>query len=269
MHSICSLRDFLGSAIKQTVMAATLTLLTPLRAEAQVINVLTDADDEEQKGFSGAIEGSADWRSGNTNLLELSSAGLLRFRRKQHLVLLSVGGEYGVENNEVILNRHSQHLRYRFEFFGPLAVEAFIQHSTDVFRQIANRAVVGIGPRVVAYDSDQLHLAFAAHYMPELQRFFGSDQSTIVDERVSHRVSAYSYLSVELSKRVALIYTLFLQPALNEPSNFRMFSDLRFQLAIADKLNLAVDYKTLFETLPAPGARSVDSVRELGLQYNF
>ena len=93
-------------------------------ARAQIFNVQPLLEKQEHAGFSGAVEGSLDWRTGNTTLTTLSGSAHGQWQRDPQLVFLTVHGELGLSLGAEVVSKDLEHLRYRRRLSRLLAAEA-------------------------------------------------------------------------------------------------------------------------------------------------
>jgi putative salt-induced outer membrane protein YdiY len=240
---------------------------------AQIVNVLDKIDTSgagDDGGFAGAIEAGGNWKSGNVDVLDLTASASLGYRNGRHLVFVAGNAAYGFKNSERYVNKDLEHLRYRIDIIGPLSLEAFAQHDRNEFRRRALRGLVGIGPRVELMSITRMNLDLGIAYMPELERL--SEKEGVSDsglERWTHRGSAYLQSHVRINKRLSLDHSLFLQPALDEWTNLRVFSELGFEVDLWKYFSLRLAYVLQVDTKPPETVHPADAQRKLSLKASF
>jgi hypothetical protein len=234
-------------------------------AEAQITNVLNKARNAEPDGVSYVLTGRLDWRSGNVNRVDVAGDTTFIGQSAPHLVLVSANGQFAVQDEERIISRHLEHARYRLTVYGPFELEAFVQHDFNQFRRRAVRVVFGTGPRVVIPIPGPLDQAFGLAYMPEYEVLSEGDYADSGVMRWHHRLSAYSSTSVDITNRIQLAGTIFVQPALNRITNARMFGELGFNFGIWGPLSITASWVIQLDTEPPESVRPTDSVRLFGL----
>lgn len=247
------------------------TMTSP--AAAQIVNVLDSIEANggvPTDGFAGALEGAGSWRSGNVDVLDLSVAGNLGYRSGRHLVFVVGKAAYGFKKPERYVNRDLEHLRYRFDVIGPLSVEAFVQHDRDEFRRRALRGLFGVGPRVELLSIRRMDLALGVAFMPEFEQL--SDQEGVSDsglERWTLRGSSYLRSDIRIDERLSLDHTVFLQPALDEWTNIRVFSELGFEVDLWTHFSLRLSYVLQVDSQPPDTVLPADAQRKLALKAGF
>lgn len=244
---------------------ASLTLVST--APAQIVNVLNETPHEDDEGFGGRVSASGKWVSGNVDQTEIEGSLSLRYRYDRHLWLLFGSGAFGQLNGKRSVNKNTAHFRYRVDVTGPLQLEAFVQTDRNEFRRRVSRTVFGGGPRVELMRGPVMWLALGVSYMPELEKL---SEGAFVDSGLSrwhHRLSIYNNTTVRLNERLALLFTAYAQPAVDEIDNLRAFSDLSFRITIVDGLQLTLSHSLQLDTDPPTTVQPVDADRRMTLSY--
>ena len=94
------------------IVAAAAVLAAPRSATAQIVNVQSLVAGHAPEGLSGSIDASIDWRTGNTDLLDLAGAVMLRYRSGGDLAIAVARGEIATALGERIVAKTFEHLRY-------------------------------------------------------------------------------------------------------------------------------------------------------------
>ena len=193
------------------VVVTLLLLLSSSVAQAQIFNVQPLLDKQSRDGFSGALEGAADWRSGNTNILMLTGNGVVQYRKQRHLVFIDVHGEYGLQGTNELVSKDLEHARYRYRLSRAIDFEAFVQHDADAFRRLAVRAVAGVGARLRLVEGKHVTLAVAGAYMPDYERLSAGLFPDSRAQSLAHRLSTYAVIAVSQGK-IMVAHTIYAQP---------------------------------------------------------
>ena len=117
----------------------------PDSASGQIVNVLSMAGDGE--GFSGAVNGAVDWRSGNVDSTRATADLMLSLRGDKDLVFLVTRGDLGIKSDAMYLAKVFEHIRYRRSIGGRWSTEVFAQHTYDEFQKLQFRLLGGLGLR--------------------------------------------------------------------------------------------------------------------------
>ena len=237
-------------------------------APAQILNVQPLLAREAEEGLSGAVDGSADWRGGNVDLLLLSGSVVGRLLHGPHLVFLMTRAEIGRQGDARFVNRDIEHLRYRYAAGGPWFGEVFVQHDRDEFRRLALRALWGAGPRVES-SVGAMRVAAGMAYMMELEELQGDEAADAGLSMLNHRVSSYAMVTIRVAERIRLGHTFYVQPRIDRPADVRLLADTELVLSASAALSMKIALSLAFDSEPPAGVQAVDGIRKASLQLNF
>lgn len=250
------------------IMAA--AVAAPVAARAQIFNVQPLLDKQAREGFSGAIEASADWRSGNTDLTLLGGNGVAQWRRGRHLLFTTLHGELGAKSGVEFVSKDLEHLRYRYRIQRALAAEAFVQHDQDAFRRLAVRAISGVGLRLRVVDGKRVTFAVAAAYMLEYERLAGGMFADANTQELNHRLSTYAVISIAIAGgRVMLAHTVYAQPRFDDFSDIRWLHDSTLALTVTRYLSVRFSTTFTLDTRPPEGVKPLDTAIKSSLAVTF
>jgi putative salt-induced outer membrane protein YdiY len=250
------------------VGSVTAFLLWSSVAEAQIFNVQPLLDKQSRDGFSGALEGAADWRSGNTNILMLTGNGVVQYRKQRHLVFIDIHGEYGLQGTNELVSKDLEHARYRYRLSRAIDFEAFVQHDADAFRRLAVRAVAGVGARLRLVEGKHVTLAVAGAYMPDYERLSAGLFPDSRAQSLAHRLSTYAVIAVSAGK-IMVAHTIYAQPRFDDFHDVRMLSDSSLSLTVTKHVAVRFSLTMTLDTEPPAGIRPVDSELKSTLSFSF
>lgn len=242
-------------------------------ASAQIVNVAQLVDQEVREGFSLSTELSWERRLGNSDLSTLAGKATTYFRHSDHLLILILDREYGIQNQETFIDRSFQHLRYRYQFSDWVEVESFIQHDRNRFRRLASRSLIGAGPRFALVQTDQhlLYLGIAPMY--ESEEFetdsFVSDAPLVRRTENNVRISSSLSYRFQLADHVIFGNTAYWQPIIDEQDRYRLLNDTSLTLHITKRLGLGFSATLTHDTDPPAGVRRTDHHYKNSLIINF
>lgn len=249
------------------VVLAALGVASP--AGAGIVNVQSILATEADEGLSGSIAGSADWRTGNVDLLVLSAAPVARYRRRDHLLVGIVRGELGRSKGERIISRTFEHLRYRYQLHPRLVGEVFTQHEYDEFRRLELRALVGAGPLFHLLQADGYRLSWGVAYMLEYENLRDDMQPDAGTTDLAHRASTYLTGSYELDDRVQLVETVYAQPRLTEASDLRLLNESQIIVKVTEAIGLTTALTVAWDNAPPAGIEELDTSLKSSITYSF
>jgi hypothetical protein len=244
--------------------------LSPAEAPAQIVNVqpLISADEEKQ-GFSFVLEGSADIRRGNTNLVALSGNAIAQYRARGHLAFVLARGDFGARDGAPFMNKDLEHARYRVRLAGPLAGEVFVQHDRDAFRRLSLRALAGLGLRLHMIQWDVLDASLGAAYLLEYERLAGGEEPDAGATTLAHRLSTYVVLSTHVTDVLDLGVTMYVQPRLTRASDIRLLSETSLLAKAAKHFSLKLTLTSAFDSEPPASVVPLDTTLKGALQVSF
>lgn len=248
-------------------------LLAPAVARAQIVNVQPLlAKSDELQGFSISVEGSADIRRGNVNLLALSANTSAQYRAGRHLFFAMVRGDFSEKDGEPFVNRDLEHLRYRVRLGGPqspFAWEAFAQHDRDAFRRLALRMLLGSGPRVRLNPWKDFSAAVGAAYMFEYEELAGGPEADAGNEYVDHRLSTYLVLQAQVTRLISLGETMYLQPRLDQWRDIRVLNEASLLTQATTNFSVKVALTSAYDSQPPIGVAPLDSTMKASFLVSF
>lgn len=252
------------------LLISALLALLPAQATAQILNVqpLIAADDTKQ-GPTLAIEGGADIRRGNTDLLNFTGSFIGQYRSGRHLAFILLRGEYSEGAGETLTNKDLEHLRYRVSVTGPFAMEAFVQHDRDEFRRLALRTVAGVGPRLHIVSWAGLQISLGAAYMFEFERLAKGDEPDAGDDLFGHRLSSYVVMSMSVAESLSIGFTMYLQPRLTRWSDVRVLGETSLVSKITKRLATKMTLTNAFDSAPPAGVLPLDTTLKASLQVSY
>jgi putative salt-induced outer membrane protein YdiY len=249
------------------VALAAIGLASPARAG--IVNVQSILATEADEGLSGAIAGSADWRTGNTELLVLSASPVARYRRGNHLFIGIVRGELGRSKGQRIISKTFEHLRYRHRLSPRLTAEVFTQHEYDRFRRLELRALVGAGPVLHLLRGEEYRLSWGVAYMIEYEELRGDELPDAGEDDLAHRASTYLTGTYELDERVQFIETIYVQPRLTDASDIRLLNDSQIVFKITEDIALTTAFSLAWDNAPPQGIEQLDTSLKSSITYTF
>lgn len=247
-------------------------LLLPLAARAQIVNVQALFDETAPQGLSAALEGSADWRTGSTDVLLLRGGAVGQYKVGSRALLGALRGEYGWAKGTVISSRLFEHLRYRQRVSDWLAAEAFAQHEFDRFRRLELRALLGAGPRFTLWPQQlqqpqaavqertyERQLVVGVALMAELERLQRDAQPDAGQRTLDARVSSYVLGRLKFRENVELVETFYVQPLLVRPRDFRIRNETQLTVQLTKQLSAGVGYVVTYDRYPPAGVPKLDT----------
>lgn len=253
--------------MRAVVIAILVVVASGRLASAQIVNVQGAlAKPPAEDGMTGEVALKVNWREGNNPILDLGAAASTVLRHGRWLGLAIVRGGYG-KSREVLLSRKTfEHLRARVRLDDTWRWELFAQHEYDQFRRLRFRALTGTGPAYQIVDSPAFGLLAGAAYMLELEELDDRMGATDAGDRtLAHRVSAYITGHQVANANVDIVETVYAQPRIDEPSDFRLLGELAVQSKLASRFSLRTAFTFAFDTSPPDLLVRYDTALEVAL----
>lgn len=242
------------------------------RAFAQIVNVQSQIKDIPD-GFSGAIEGEGEWKTGSTKLIEGGAALRLAYRHEDDLLFGIVKGKYGklynTDPDTLIASRTFGHIRYRHTLSCWLIGEAFVQNETDRFRRLATRTLLGGGGRFILVENEKYDAYFGAAYMFEYEHLRDDKELDANQTQYNHRGSFYFVGNLNLSKTAQASGSTYVQPKLTAPSDYRVLVEASIKSALAKNFALKTGFTLVYDTAPPASLPRFDTGLETSVEYTF
>jgi hypothetical protein len=257
-------------AVSLATVATVAAIAAAPPAHAQIVNVQGSLTKEPPPGWSGAVTVGVDWQTGNTDIVRLSGAGSLLYRRGPWLALLLARGEYSEGRGVKLAEKSFEHLRARRRLGDRLLWEVFVQHEYDAFRRLSVRALAGTGPayRVLARAGGSLTAGLA--YMAEYERL--SERMDTADSGARawrHRLSSYLTGSLALGDGVTGTQTVYVQPRFDAPDDVLVLSESSVQSKLTSRLSLVNSFVLTYDASPPETIEALSTALKVSLAYAF
>ncbi len=243
--------------------------LASSKAQAGIYNVQSIVSSEAKAGVSGAISGSADWRTGNIDFLSLSATPLARYRSGDHLVIGLAQANYKTSKSDTIISRTFEHLRYRNQFSDRVLVEIYGQHEFDGVKRLKLRALAGAGPKVEILRDKSFGLDIGVSYMLEYEELQDDGPADGGATDLQHRSSAYIVGRYELDERVQFFETMYVQPRLTGASDYRVLNDTQISFSITKRLSFSTALSISYDSTPPLEIKKLDTALKSSLSYEI
>ncbi len=247
-----------------------LVLLGSREASAQIVNVQALFDEATSPlGVSGGAEVSLDWRTGSTSLLVVRGLVLGQWRSEKHTVQGVVRGEYGYAQDDLIVGKVLEHVRYRYRFTDWMRAEIFAQHELDAFRRLRLRALVGAGPRFTLWRAEQGSLLFGVAAMGEYEQLRNDALPDAGTETLDPRLSSYALGRMKLLENLSLVETLYVQPRLTRFSDVRVLNETALVVDVNEHFSFSTGLVLTYDSAPPATVPRFDTQLRSALGVKF
>ncbi|MBV7270033.1 DUF481 domain-containing protein [Winogradskyella luteola] len=171
-----------------------------------------------------------------------------------------------IEENSLV-NRGTQHLRYNRRISDKVKWEAFVQGQYDAISEIGFRGLIGTGPRFKLSKNDNYRFYLGTLIMYEYEK-----ASSAIPDRIQQDVRGSAYLSFSLypTETISIISTSYYQPRIDAFNDFRFSSNTSMLFKILEDLAFKVNFNFFHDAFPVSSAVP-ETQFELtnGLLYTF
>ena len=254
------------------IIPALLTLLLlawPRVTTAGIYNMQSILATEADEGLSGAISGSADWRTGNVDYLFLSTTPLARYRSGDHLLIGMARGDRKTGGGATILSSTLEHIRYRYTISDALLGEAFAQHTYDAIKRLNLRALLGAGPMVTIVEGKSYGLNLGVAYMLEYEKLRDDDLADAAATQLQHRNSTYLTGHYEAKDRFQISESVYVQPRLTGASDIRLLSESQLTFKITERLSYTTSFTIAYDSRPPLSIKTLDTALQSSITFEL
>ncbi len=236
-------------------------------AHAQIVNVQgAIAKPPAKNAVVGQVQMKLSWAEGNAPAFDAAGAASVVWRHDRWLSLVQTRAEYGTALHVRNTSKTFEHLRERVTLSCLWRWEAFAQHEFDQFRRLSLRTLVGTGPALQIVNEPTVALLAGASYMYEYERLDHrdgvSDSGARYDE---HRLNLYLTGREKLVENVAFVHTLYVQPRIDEASNYRLLGEASLEVALSKRFAITNGFVVDYDSRPPQGVTSWDTSLRVGL----
>jgi putative salt-induced outer membrane protein YdiY len=242
-----------------------LTISQQSPAHAGIYNVQSILATDADPGLSGAISGSADWRTGNIDYLFLTATPLARYRSGKHLIIGLAQANHKTSKGSKIISRFFEHLRYRYQFSDRILGEVFGQHEFDAIKRLKLRTLVGAGPKFEIFGEKNYGVDIGVSYMLEYESLQNDGPPDSGDTDLQHRNSTYLVGRYELDDRVQLVETLYFQPRLTDTKDLRLLNESQLTFKVTKKLSFTTALSISYDSRPPDTIKKLDTALKSSL----
>jgi hypothetical protein len=213
----------------------------------------------DDKGWSGTTEISFDYNDSEQIDWEFNNTSHLQWDNESWSVLLineinlDRAGGVNFENDGFQHFRLSKHINPRY------TSETFVQNQFDPVRKIENRKLFGSGVRMKL--SEKNFIGVSTFY--ELE----SLTNDVANKDI--RLSTYLQLDFEISEKIQILSTTYLQPNIKQFLDFKLSTESQLNFEITKNLSFTNTIEAIYDTYPASGVKEYSYSLQNGIQYKF
>lgn len=223
-----------------------------------------------QDGFSGEVDLAASGASGNTERSDIAAGTRLEWHRERHTDLLVASHAYGRAAGVTNTDKSFLHLRHIYQRVPDRAWEGFVQAERDEFARLSYRGLIGGGARFTLIERTDERAAFFG-----LGAMYVRERLTEVAGLTDHgtetlwRGNLYFVIKYRVREGIALVNSTYYQPALSEPSDYRLLDTAELKIDLTGQLALKLSIGIVHDSRPPQSVRGTDVTYRTGLSWSF
>ncbi len=250
------------------LLISLVTLCGPIYAHA-IVSMEGIELGKPPEGFSGSYELDLALQRGNTDTTSAATSAKLQWRHDNITNFILANYEYGSTAGITNTNKKFAHYRHIHQINTQIAWEGFTQFSSDEFRELTLRALVGGGVRLTlgkVSDNRAIYLGLGVFYEHE------ELNTQYVDEANTEntlRGNTYLVFKYKFNPYVSLVNSTYYQPDLGKFSDFRAMEDLSLVSKLNTTLALKVGLNIAYDSKPPRDVLKSDTSLKVGMVVNF
>ncbi len=248
---------------KRLLLLLSIVFTTTL--QAQFINHEAMRVQKDSSGFAGTIGLNVALIKNTSTIFTLGNTIYVQYRKKNHLIFFINSLNIKRVNEEDIIDKGTQHLRYNYKINEKIVWEAFAQTHYNTISKIDARQLIGTGPRfrVLYKEKYDAHIGTLVMYEHEK---INEEQIVYNDD---FRFSGYLTFQVFPVENISFTSTTYYQPRLDEFSDYRIYSQNSIMFKVIKNLSIGITYTATFDTEPAIGIPKFQYRLLNGISYSF
>lgn len=216
----------------------------------QIVNIENKRIATDSAGWFGKARLSFAGSKNTKETFALAANTLIEYKSKssKDLWLLISDISLITGDKEKFSNAGFGHLRYNRKFGETIRWEVFTQIQYNSLTKVDRRVLFGTGPRFKLTQLEKAKFYFGVAYMYERE-----DLIEPVLRLRDHRISSYFTFTLLPEDEVSFTNTIYVQPLIDDASDYRISSETTLTLGITKKLNLAMSLRYGFDSMPPIG----------------
>ncbi len=234
--------------------------------QAQIVNIESLRRVSDTSKWSGYTSLELSLIKNRNDIINVKNDIHIQYRNKKNLILLINKLDFKEANDDALVNKGIQHLRYNYAFKPKVSWEAFAQSQYDAISKISFRGLLGSGFRFTLWNNPKYKIFLGNLFMYEYE------ENKIDEERFYHRdFRGSSYLSCSLhpSDAVSFVSTTYYQPRLNNFEDYRLSNETSLALRIFKNLAFKSTFTYVYDAFPVEGIPNTQYKFTNGILYSF
>lgn len=273
-----------GRCLVSIIMLTVSAVLGQLGSPAQAQVNVEQNRPAQSSGLHAHLDGSFTLIRGNVDLTQVGLSGRAEYVKGVHSPFVQASVDYGEKSGTSFLSQSFVHARWTAMWWDMLGTELFSQLQDNSFRSLILRQLHGGGVRLRSTLDEGGEVAIGLGAMFEREVYLDevqlkSDQRDELiqaarDEQLENNIRGTSYLTLkrplklsESGASLALSVTLYYQPLLRDPSDYRVLGDAAIEVKLSDLIRLVESLNLLYDSEPPVGVQRYDLKSVTSLRF--
>jgi len=255
-------------------------LIWSMGAQAQTVNVEEMTRKTSEEGLGGGLDASFTLQRGNTQTMDIGGGAHLQHQRiyeeredapafiKQRW-LLRVNARYATTSEEAFASQAFAHARWTSMWWPRAGTEVFAQYQFNEFQRLQARVLGGVGGRFELVRTGTAQVSLGVGYMLEFEQI-RADSEGNAPSGVAHRST--NFLTTRftfLDDRLLVQNTVYIQPRIDDPSDFRALEQFELAVRITGSVALGTALTLTHDSRPPADVKSTDLSLRQTLKFTF
>jgi hypothetical protein len=231
--------------MKRKFQLSVLLVFLVFSVRAQIINIESLRLASDSLGFFGSENLNFSVVQNTQQSFNITNNLALQYRGKRHIYLLFSNLAFNFSEAVSFQRNGFAHFRYGYSLNKWLIPEALVQYQIDVPLRIAQRLLLGAGPRFKLLKTKYQKL-FTGHLV-----LFENDKE--LDNNIEHqnvRLSSYVVYELKTTEKFRWTSTIYYQPRLDDFEDFRISAQSQFQLGVLKNLQFIITASANYDAFP-------------------
>jgi hypothetical protein len=218
---------------------------------SQVINVETLRKASDSAKWTGSASLDVSLIKNTNDIFRIANKAHVQYNDMTNLWLFVNDLNFQKIEDNSLVNRGTQHLRYNRRLSPRIKWEAFAQAQYDAVSEIDFRGLVGTGPRIKLSEQDNYKFYLGTLIMYEYEK-----AANVIADRTQKDIRGSVYVSFSMypTNTISIISTSYYQPKIEVFSDYRFSSNTSLLFEIYKDLAFKTNFNYFYDAFPVSTA---------------
>ncbi|WP_299115297.1 DUF481 domain-containing protein [uncultured Winogradskyella sp.] len=225
--------------------------LISFSCHSQVVNIETLRKPSDSVKWTGSVSLDVSLIKNTNDIFRIANKAHIQYNNNLNFWLfVNDLNLQKIEDNSLV-NRGTQHLRYNRRISKKIKWEVFAQGQYDAISEIGFRGLLGTGPRFKLSKNDNYRFYLGTLIMYEYEK-----ASNAIPDRIQNDIRGSAYLSFSLypTETISIISTSYYQPKIDILNDYRFSSNTSILFKIFEDLAFKANFNFFHDAFPVSSA---------------